>query len=176
MASENGQDRCAREKILSVAAFLYRTPTDLSGPELKDFPDKVRLVFPLRDPLTNRQYIYALHLAPISVQKSSNCIIGTDYPSPMLDEQIEKSRCIARIKNAFSLGLHGDSPEVLDGSAEGLLRARHLETGALKVEGEELDRDEREEKGREEKGKRKREVEGNTSLDAFVTKSKSTKK
>lgn len=42
----------------------------------------------------------------------------------MLDEKHEKERCIARLKIAFSEGLHGDAPEVLDGSAEDILKRR----------------------------------------------------
>ncbi|KAK4686103.1 cryptochrome, partial [Tremellales sp. Uapishka_1] len=118
-------------------------------PELKDFPDK---------------YIYAPHLAPEAVQKASNCIIGQDYPFPILDEQEEKTRCIARIKNALALGLHGDAKEVMDGSAAGLLHAKHESTGAFLVKNEK--------EVKEEKGEAKRKREGNASLDGFVKKLK----
>jgi cryptochrome len=74
----------------------------------------------------------------------------------MLDERAEKDRCIARIKNAFQLNLHGDSPEVLDGTAPELLRKKHEETGALVQKGQE----EVEEEKRVEKRKRS----GNSSL------------
>lgn len=100
------------------------------------------------------------------MQRSANCIIGEDYPFPMLDEQAEKERCIARIKNAYALGLHGDSPEVLDGTAPEILRTKQEESGAMELKlqsGKEKE---------EEKGKRKREKEGNTSLDAFVKREK----
>ncbi|WWD22279.1 hypothetical protein CI109_106770 [Kwoniella shandongensis] len=118
-------------------------------PELKDYPDK---------------YIYAPHLAPIGVQQKANCIIGEDYPLPMLDEQACKNLCIARIKNAYSLALHGDAPEVLDGSAEEKLRVMHEETGA--------DREKSgAERGEEEREKR-RKRSGNESLDGFFKKQK----
>ncbi|KAK8845330.1 hypothetical protein IAR55_006043 [Kwoniella newhampshirensis] len=118
-------------------------------PELKDFPDK---------------YIYAPHLAPQAVQEKANCIIGTDYPLPMLDEQACKDLCIARIKNAYTLALHGDAPEVLDGSAEPRLKALHEEGGASK----EKSGEERGEERREKRRKRN----GNESLDGFFKKQK----
>ena len=82
----------------------------------------------------------------------------------MLDEQMEKDRCIARIKDAYSLGLHGDSPEVLDGSAEGILKKRHEQSGAGKVKTEA----EKEETKRVERRKRS----GDGNLDGFVKKVK----
>jgi cryptochrome len=82
----------------------------------------------------------------------------------MLDEHVEKDRCIARLKDAYALNLHGDSPEVLDGTAMGLLRDRHGESGA----GERKGKEEREEEKRESK----RRKTGDGSLDAFVKKAK----
>ncbi|KAK0567180.1 hypothetical protein OC861_002866 [Tilletia horrida] len=79
-------------------------------PELKDFPDK---------------YIYAPHTAPIDVQKKAKCIIGQDYPHPMLDEKEEKSKCLARCKAAYEAGFYGTSKEVLEGKAEAILRKKH---------------------------------------------------
>lgn len=78
----------------------------------------------------------------------------------MLDEQKEKERCIARIKNAFNLGFHGDSPEVLDGSAKEMLKAKHEDSGAMEVKTEK--------EKREEVAEKKRKKAGDTSLDAFV--------
>ncbi|KAJ9104277.1 hypothetical protein QFC20_004559 [Naganishia adeliensis] len=78
-------------------------------PELSGFPDK---------------YIYEPHLAPIAIQEKAKCIIGKDYPFPMLDEKREKERCIARLKVAYGVGLHGNAPEVLDGRAEGILKEK----------------------------------------------------
>lgn len=39
----------------------------------------------------------------LAVQKKANCIIGTDYPHPILDEKTEKANCQARIKAAFAV-------------------------------------------------------------------------
>ena len=43
-------------------------------PELKDYPAK---------------YIYEPWNAPLDIQKKAKCIIGTDYPEPMLDAEKE---------------------------------------------------------------------------------------
>jgi cryptochrome len=110
------------------------------------------------------QYIYAPHKAPLEVQRKSNCIIGEQYPFPILDEHKEKDRCIARIKNSYHMGFHGNSPEVLDGSAKRLLKEEHERT---RVDVEKSDKVKQ-----EEKGTKKREREGNRSLDAFVKKTK----
>ncbi|KAG9099236.1 hypothetical protein FRC07_010547 [Ceratobasidium sp. 392] len=39
----------------------------------------------------------------------------------MLDEKAEKSRNLGRMKAAYKAGLHGDAPEVLHGTASGLI-------------------------------------------------------
>ena len=133
-------------------------------PELKGFPDKVRTDLWTFGLTERHQYIYEPHKAPVSVQKEAKCMIGQDYPAPMLDEHIEKDRCIQRLKNAFALGFHGDSPEVLDGTAKKMLEAKHEETGVNK---------ETSMKGRaDEKAAEKRKRSGNTSLDGFVKRKK----
>jgi cryptochrome len=87
----------------------------------------------------------------------------------MLDEKLEKDKCIARLKVAFEVGLKGDK----DGAAEAV-RTRMAERGLLKDgnggEGDGLVKMEEEADEPEErrKGEKKRVREGNTSLDAFV--------
>lgn len=96
-------------------------------PELANFPDKVSVVVNLRYPFSLKftwlsvEYIFSPHLAPLDVQKSSGCIIGRDYPKPMLDEVLEKERCMVRIKAAYSLGFHGHDSAVIDGTADSRL-------------------------------------------------------
>lgn len=79
-------------------------------PELKDFPDK---------------FIYAPHTAPMEVQKKAKCIIGQDYPFPILDEKEEKQICLNRMKACYDAKLYGNSKEVFDGRAQGILRKKH---------------------------------------------------
>lgn len=135
-------------------------------PELKDFPDKVSLLAYREISLTS-QYIYAPHTAPESVQQKANCIIGRDYPFPILDEKAEKDRCIARIKIAYGENFHGDSPEVLDGTAEEVLKKKGEEAGLGEVKPKE--------EVEEEKRVEKRKKTGDGNLDGFVKKAKKEK-
>lgn len=96
------------------------------------------------------------------MQAAAKCIIGKDYPVPILDEQLEKARCIARLKIAFDAGFHGDSPEVLDGSAARILDKRYADQGGDKPRAA----------IQEEERARKRKKDGNSSLDAFVKRTK----
>tara|TARA_B100001989_G_scaffold234635_1_gene195332 strand:- start:350 stop:571 length:222 start_codon:yes stop_codon:yes gene_type:complete len=52
-------------------------------PELSAYPSK---------------YIFEPHLAPISVQISSQCIIGEDYPMPIVDRKITRRENIEKFK------------------------------------------------------------------------------
>lgn len=78
------------------------------------------------------QYIYAPHLAPFKVQQDARCIIGSDYPFPMLDEKAEKEKCLLRLKAAYKLNIYGSHGSVKDGSADKLLKDSYkLELEAL---------------------------------------------
>ena len=55
-------------------------------PELENFPPK---------------YIYEPHLAPDSLQSDSKCIIGRDYPNPIVDRKTSAAQNL----KAFKLGL-----------------------------------------------------------------------
>jgi cryptochrome len=52
-------------------------------PELSLFPAK---------------YIFEPHLAPLEIQKSSNCIIGEDYPLPVIDRKVSRKENIVKFK------------------------------------------------------------------------------
>ena len=56
-------------------------------PELKNFPVK---------------YILEPHLAPLSIQKKSNCIIGEDYPQPIVDRKESAKINLAKFKRSLS--------------------------------------------------------------------------
>ena len=51
------------------------------------------------------------------MQKKAGCIIGKDYPEPMLDEKAAKEDTLARVKASYDLKIMGDDPSALDGSA-----------------------------------------------------------
>ena len=71
-------------------------------PEVAKFPDK---------------YIYEPWLAPISVQKEAGCLIGQEYPKPIVDHTTASKACISRIAVAYKLhrGEAGDEED--DGEA-----------------------------------------------------------
>jgi len=56
-------------------------------PVFKDFPSK---------------YIYEPWMATPVVQKSAKCVIGVDYPKPIVDHKIDGKLCMERMKQAFS--------------------------------------------------------------------------
>ena len=56
-------------------------------PELKQLPSK---------------YAYEPHLAPASVQKDSKCIIGQDYPFPLVDRKQSAKENLAKFKDSLA--------------------------------------------------------------------------
>lgn len=86
-------------RIYSPIAFGKKT--DPEGkyirkyvPELKDFPTK---------------YIYEPWSASIAIQKQAKCIIGKDYPKPIVDHVTLNKKNMARMKEYFGNG--GDAQE-----------------------------------------------------------------
>lgn len=69
---------------------------------MKDFPDK---------------YIYSPWTAPKPVQEKAKCIIGEDYPLPIIDDKESKALGIARIRRAYEASIYGTDPRVYDGTA-----------------------------------------------------------
>ena len=55
-------------------------------PELSSFPSK---------------YIFEPHLAPIEIQRSSKCIIGKDYPEPIVDRKEARKKNMALFKESM---------------------------------------------------------------------------
>ncbi len=56
-------------------------------PELKDLPPK---------------YVYEPHLAPASVQADSKCVIGRDYPNPMVDRKQSAKENLIKFKESLN--------------------------------------------------------------------------
>ena len=56
-------------------------------PELKDYPSK---------------YIFEPHLAPIPIQENARCIIGKDYPEPMVDRKVVAKENLAKFKDSLA--------------------------------------------------------------------------
>lgn len=53
---------------------------------------------------------------------SQKCIIGIDYPQPIVDAKAAQASAVARIKSAFAVKMQGDDPRVLDGTWIQVLR------------------------------------------------------
>ena len=56
-------------------------------PELSKFPSK---------------FIFEPHLAPLSVQESADCIIGEDYPEPIVDRKESRKQNLERFKQSLA--------------------------------------------------------------------------
>ena len=56
-------------------------------PELSEFPSK---------------YIFEPHLAPLHVQESAGCIIGTDYPNPIVDRKETRKKNLESFKQSLA--------------------------------------------------------------------------
>ncbi|EES04723.1 hypothetical protein BDA96_04G093500 [Sorghum bicolor] len=49
-----------------------------------------------------REYIYEPWTAPLSIQKKANCIIGKDYPKPVVDHETASKECKKRMGEAYA--------------------------------------------------------------------------
>jgi len=52
-------------------------------------------------------YIYEPWKAPLSVQKAAGCIIGTDYPRPIVDHDVVSKENISKMKAAYDANKAG---------------------------------------------------------------------
>lgn len=48
------------------------------------------------------EYIYEPWKAPRIVQESAKCVIGVDYPKPIVDHKVDGKICMERMKKAFA--------------------------------------------------------------------------
>ena len=64
------------------------------------------------------KYIYEPWLAPLSVQRESGCVIGTDYPRPIVDHAEASKGNMNRMKAAYSKGASLDEELIVDGSGQ----------------------------------------------------------
>jgi len=63
------------------------------------------------------KYIYEPWLAPIEVQRKAGCVVGVDYPSPVVEHAVASKACIEKIANAYAA--HKDA-----NATSGVKRAR----------------------------------------------------
>jgi len=48
------------------------------------------------------QYIYKPWTAPEAVQKKSGCIVGKDYPAPIVEHAEARKSCMAKMKDNYA--------------------------------------------------------------------------
>ncbi|KAA1073305.1 hypothetical protein PGT21_007954 [Puccinia graminis f. sp. tritici] len=65
-------------------------------PELKDFP---------------KQFIYQPWEAPTAVQKKANCVVGKDYPAPIVNEKEARESCLKKMKEGYEKNRYGADPQ-----------------------------------------------------------------
>lgn len=90
---------------LSASAFFYqyfRVYSPIAFGKKYDSKGKyVRKYLPVLKKVPDA-YIYEPWKMPIAVQKSSNCIIGKDYPRPIVDHDESRAKCISWMKEAYA--------------------------------------------------------------------------
>ncbi|XP_024361048.1 (6-4)DNA photolyase isoform X2 [Physcomitrium patens] len=59
-----------------------------------------------------KYYIYEPWTAPLAVQKKANCIIGVDYPRPIVDHSIANKECREKMGIAYSQNRSQAAPSV----------------------------------------------------------------
>jgi cryptochrome len=65
------------------------------------------------------KYIYEPWTAPIDVQRAAGCLIGTDYPSPLVDHTIESKANMGKMQAAYALEKEGGSVTMPEPTALG---------------------------------------------------------
>ena len=68
-------------------------------------------IFALPSTSSGMELIGAMQEAPEAVQKKANCIIGKDYPHPIVDHKEASERCKDRMKAAYDANKRGEMPD-----------------------------------------------------------------
>lgn len=50
------------------------------------------------------KYVYCPWEAPLDVQRAAGCVVGVDYPAPIVDHGVASKACMARMKAAYEAG------------------------------------------------------------------------
>uniref|UniRef100_A0A6S9LDJ6 Cryptochrome/DNA photolyase FAD-binding domain-containing protein n=1 Tax=Heterosigma akashiwo TaxID=2829 RepID=A0A6S9LDJ6_HETAK len=120
---------------LSCSSFFYQyfrcyspvafgKKTDPDGEYIKKYLPQLRN-FP-------KKYIYEPWLAPKSMQESCGCVIGVDYPEPIVDHSIISKENMAKMKQAYA-----NQPGSAEGGSASLpLSGRGAITGEAAAAGE----------------------------------------
>jgi cryptochrome len=73
------------------------------------------------------KYIYCPWEAPESVQRAAGCVVGKDYPSPIVDHASASKECMRRMSEAFAASKEGGG-----GGGSGSVRVRGSGSGSGK--------------------------------------------
>lgn len=57
-----------------------------------------------------KEYIYEPWTAPLSVQEKARCIVGKDYPKPVVDHEAASKECRKRMEEAYASNRLGGNP------------------------------------------------------------------
>ncbi|XP_064936443.1 (6-4)DNA photolyase isoform X2 [Musa acuminata AAA Group] len=89
---------------LSCSAFFYqyhRIYSPISfGRKYDPDGEYIRYFLPVLKDMPN-EYIYEPWTAPLSIQKKANCIIGKDYPRPVVDHDKASKECRKKMGEAY---------------------------------------------------------------------------
>ena len=89
---------------LSASQFFHQYWKCYSPIEFGKKTDKngefIKKYLPVLRKIPN-EYIYEPWKAPLVVQQSAQCVIGRDYPKPIIDHKVVSKICIERMKKAF---------------------------------------------------------------------------
>ncbi|XP_027344568.1 (6-4)DNA photolyase isoform X2 [Abrus precatorius] len=91
---------------LSCSSFFYQynriySPTTF-GKKYDPNGDYIRHFLPLLKDMP-REYIYEPWTAPLSIQTKANCIIGKDYPKPIVSHDSASKECRRKMGEAYAL-------------------------------------------------------------------------
>ena len=94
---------CRRHR--STLSYARKNPLVTSVVDYRHQTSLIQLPFLFRKylPLLKKyppKYIYEPWTAPLSVQKAAGCVIGRDYPKPIVDHKVAMKTNIERMKKA----------------------------------------------------------------------------
>jgi len=109
---------------LSCSAFFYQYfrvygPHSFAKKYDKD-GDYVKHYLPVLKNMPSK-YIYEPWLAPIDVQRKAGCVVGVDYPAPIVDHAVASKACIDKIAAAYDS--HKSSAAASAGASKSLFDA-----------------------------------------------------
>ncbi|XP_057454211.1 (6-4)DNA photolyase isoform X3 [Lotus japonicus] len=92
---------------LSCSSFFYQYNRIYSpitfGKKYDPNGDYIRHFLPVLKADMPKQYIYEPWTAPISIQTKANCIIGKDYPMPVVSHDLANKECRRKMGEAYAL-------------------------------------------------------------------------